>query len=274
MTTNSCLISTLPLDERTAGGIWENREPQSVAQRVPRREGAASALLALGAARSDVLAIKLLCALGVCARALREHPSPTKLMQSLATAAPRKLLQYLWAAEVPESPAVPESLRTPSGKQLRHWAARKASTSLRLRWALGRRGEPSAEDDDFLGGATAVHVAAFTLQEVALEVMLRAAPDAVHHTDLLGRRPLHYAAAGSDRHLGLVYLFTPQPFRTWLQERSRSSISFAPSQQLSNLTAELQEAELVQPRPSCHATASESRERVGWEERWRNRLEV
>ena len=162
-------------------------------------------------------------------------------------------------------------------------------------------------------GLTAVHIAAYGLQEAALEVLLRAAPDSVHQTDALGRSPLHYVAHGSERlqvppprpHLalgpcrsrpfadqyfvckpplgcrlackavvssspphylcpvaatgsspshsylhvpspqGLVYLFTPQPFRTWLQATSRSALAFAPPQSLRNLTEELAEAQPV-----------------------------
>ena len=53
--------------------------------------------------------------------------------------------------------------------------------------------------------------------------------------DAQGRTPLHYATHGSDRLHGLVYLFTPQPFHTWLGRRSRSQLEFAPPLPLANL---------------------------------------
>ena len=38
---------------------------------------------------------------------------------------------------------------------------------------------------------------------------------------------------------GLVYLFSPQPFRTWLQTRSLSGVTFAPPLSPANLTVVL-----------------------------------
>ena len=83
---------------------------------------------------------------------------------------------------------------------------------------------------------------------------------------LLSSSPLRPSSSphlGSDRALGLYYLFTPQRFRSWLQTRSRSSLSFALSHSLSALAAELEEAELataeVLIRGGARLSASDAR---------------
>ncbi|KAL1523316.1 hypothetical protein AB1Y20_018262 [Prymnesium parvum] len=191
--------------------------------------GALSALLLLAAARSDVLTVKLLCAVGACRRALQQAPSVHALMRALAEAAPVDLLEAMWKAEVPLSASarldVPAALRTPDATSLRRWARGRGRVALQLHWAASPR---AAAAHDGAESVSAAHAAAFTLQDGALHAMLRAAPHAANLTDGAGRTPLHYAAHGSERLQSLVYLFTPQPFRTWLQTRSRSPITFAP----------------------------------------------
>ena len=77
------------------------------------------------------------------------------------------------------------------------------------------------------GGAGPAHLAAFLLEDELLELLLDADPAAAAARDAAGRTPLHYAAHATERLRGLVYLFSPQPFATWLQRRSRSKLEFA-----------------------------------------------
>ena len=109
---------------------------------------------------------------------------------------------------------------------------------VQLQWA-------AAVESVAAGGLGAAHVAAFLLEEEALEALLLHAPGAATARDAQGRTPLHYATHGSDRLHGLVYLFTPQPFHTWLGRRSRSQLEFAPPLPLANLSAEMQEVQLA-----------------------------
>ena len=92
---------------------------------------------------------------------------------------------------------------------------------LQLQWVGGADGLAAS-------GLRAAHVAAFLLEDEALEAMLLHAPGAAAFRDARGRTPLHYATHGSDRLHSLVYLFTPQPFHTWLGRRSRSNPNLNP----------------------------------------------
>ena len=63
-------------------------------------------------------------------------------------------------------------------------------------------------------GLTAAHVAAYLLEDEAISSLALAAPPSLlHAADVQGRTPLHYAAHGSERLHGLVYLFSPQAQR-------------------------------------------------------------
>ena len=116
--------------------------------------------------------------------------------------------------------------------------ARTTRRLLQLQWAAAAERVAAA-------GLGAAHVAAFLLEEEALETLLLHAPAAATARDSQGRTPLHYATHGSDRVHGLVYLFTPQPFHTWLGRRSRSQREFAPPLPLANLSAEVQDVQLA-----------------------------
>ena len=178
----------------------------------PSRASAANALLLIAAARSDTLLIKLLCAVGVCSRALKERPDADGLGFALAAAASR--------VDDADRPAL---------------AARVKSTLAQLHW--GRTVKES--------GVTPIHLSAFLLEEEALMVLLHASPLLASIRDAAQRTPLHYVAHGSDRLHALVYLFSPQNFQTWLSRRSTSHLNFAPPLPLANLTAELEDAQLA-----------------------------
>ena len=205
-----------------------------------------------------MLLIKQLCAFGLCRRALLAPPNATALAVALqAAAAPAagaaggrggksgtasrknqagQLSDELSGAGGAPQPAKEAGAGGAGGAALLGSAA--AWRLLQLQWVGGADGLAAS-------GLRAAHVAAFLLEDEALEAMLLHAPGAAAFRDARGRTPLHYATHGSDRLHSLVYLFTPQPFHTWLGRRSRSLLEFAPPRHLANLSAELEEAQLA-----------------------------
>ena len=226
--------------------------------------GAASALLLLAASRSDVLVIKALCAWGVCSRALREPPSAPALAQVLERTALgskrggtrqekvrrnelrgaiRRALQLHWSRtdDTVSAQGVPATTTDSSDP----------AAVLRADGALhGRQGLPILEHgrQGLHGRLSAVHVSAFLLDDEALAALLHHAPEGAHATDALGRTPLHFASHAAERWRGLVYLFTAQPFRTWLASHSASQVSFAPLLSRRNLTSELEGVQMATAR--------------------------
>ena len=57
--------------------------------------------------------------------------------------------------------------------------------------------------------------------------------------DSRGRPPIDYAVHATERQRSLAYLFTEQPFRTWLAHRSASALNFARFLTPANVTREL-----------------------------------
>ena len=318
-----------------------------VASTLSEDDGAVSALLLLAAARSDVLLIKALCALGVCGRALAARPSAASLAIALADAVPGvssqaqqarmlrtksvRLLQLHWddaaaavAIAAGETPLAAEgaaatgadgsgSLATAAvSAATAAMAATTASATTMTTAACRADGSCSSTDSGDVGETTghgngegsgggegsgaegsrgggggwlsALHVSALLLDAEALAVMLRYAPaqanaqanaqvngpanaqanaqvnahprngegrrhNLTHHVgaarvlDTRGRTPLHYAVHGAERLRLLVYLYSPQPFRTWLQSHSESALAFAPPLSRANLTTELAAAQ-------------------------------
>ena len=232
-----------------------------------------AALLLLAAARSDTLVIKVLCAVGVCDRALRAAPSPAALATVLASAA------------VPPASSPSSSSSSSSGGGRGGGGMMPATTIstleaaarrlLNLRWdekeESGEQGEgpggrkaasvavspsgrttaadaamPAAPAPE--GHLTALHASAFLLDAEALAVMLRRLPSgrsAAHlhqPRDSNGVPPMGYAAHATERQKSIAYLFTEQPFRTWLAQRSASAINFARFLTPANVTRELEAA--------------------------------
>lgn len=183
--------------------------------------GAAEALVTLAAARSDNTALKLACALGGCGRIGQTAPDAPAMLDLVLSVTPTHRL----AAAAPGFMASADAAR---------WLTQ-------LHWEGGA------------GWMSAVHAAAFTLDEEALRTLLLLHPTAT--PDAHGRTPVHYAAAGADRLRGLSYMFSEQPFRTWLRSRSASGLGHAPPVLMPALVEELDQAgaaavaQLIRERP-------------------------
>ena len=237
---------------------------------VAEGSGASSALLLLAATRSDGLVIRALCALGVCERALAEAPSAEALASVLALAA------FEGSGGSKDVDALPVTLSALTDAALRlvrmHWDAPRTrdlravarsspsaagasaphSSPYRQESPTSCGEGPTGADTRAVSGAiSALHVASFLLDADGLAVMLRRTPPSrlvagaragAVVADGRGRQPLHYVAHGAERHRLLVYLFNPQPFRTWLTAHSRSQLGFAPPLTRRNLTVELADA--------------------------------
>ncbi len=186
--------------------------------------GAASALLQLCAARSDVVAIRMLCALGVCEDDLWTPANHTMLSKALIGSTPAALF--------------PRGFQSYERKDARRELRRQLQNRMRVHWAGG---------GDSASGVSALHIASYLLDTEIVRTLLHAQPSAASAAivakakDGSGRTPLHYASAGSERLRGLVYLFTPQPFATWLQHHTPSKMEFAPPHTRAALSAELRE---------------------------------
>lgn len=206
----------------------------------PDADGAVSALLLLAAARSDTLLIKALCALGVCKRGLRAVPSPSALASALMAAAPQDA-----------SSRTREQLQAAALRLLQlHWDVNSADaeSEAKVKAVVATFGAVSETAGAVTGGSTAlgqltaVHASAFLLDADALAVMLRRQPSAARYLDAHGREPLYYAAHTAERQKSLAYLFTEQPFRTWLADHSTSGVNFARFLSLGNISLELEAA--------------------------------
>ena len=119
----------------------------------------------------------------------------------------------------------------------------RSSATVAVTSSCAARGGCSVSTGRARRRAGPAHLAAFLLEDELLELLLDADPAAAAARDAAGRTPLHYAAHATERLRGLVYLFSPQPFATWLQRRSRSKLEFAPPVPARTLAAELAEAE-------------------------------
>ena len=197
--------------------------------------GAARQLLLLAAARSDSLAVKLLCAFGLCsgvasgpgAHAIAGddggEAAADALAAALADATPAALHGDGGGGGSKKARARARAAR----QQLRQQARRR----MLLHWAQGGGGGG--------GGVSAAHVAAYLLDHDTLRTLLVAWPGAATVRDGAGRTPLHFCAHGRDAMRSAVYLFTPQPFTTWLERSSASAVGFAPPHTARALQQEL-----------------------------------
>eukprot|EP00900_Chrysochromulina_parva_P026933 jgi/Chrpa1/8874/Chrysochromulina_OHIO_Genome00004160-RA len=255
---------------------------------VAEGSGASSALLLLATTRSDGLVVRALCALGACERALAEAPSAEALASMLALAA------FEGSGGSKDADALPVTLSALTDAALRlvriHWDAPRtrghravARSSPSAAGASAPHLSPSLQESPtssadptcegptgavpgaVSGAISALHVASFLLDADGLAVMLRRTPPSrlvagaragAVAVDGRGRQPLHYVAHGAERHRLLVYLFNPQPFRTWLTAHSRSQLGFAPPLTRRNLTAELADAQAAAVSILTHHGAS------------------
>lgn len=247
----------LLLDQDGTGLARSLRHPKGGAARALAADlagsgGAVSALVHLAAARSDTLFLTLLCSLGVCARALRAPPAPAALAAALANASDVPSRSARHAVRL-------EAATRAFGRRLQlHWdSAGEAGgeadvvegaagdSAAHREYGCSPAGDGASEGDDdggtcpaehahedatrSNGWLSAAHLSAFLLDADALARILRHAPELANAPDAAGRTPLHYLAHGGERRKLAVYLFTEQPFRTWLEDHSASRLRFAPS---------------------------------------------
>ena len=244
--------------------------------------GAAAGLLLLATARSDTLMIKHLCAFGVCRRALEEGASPTALASALASSTPlvdpdssdtdaptraelaRTLRRFLLHLRWDDEPSGVDSDglcqagvdgTQPSDSTC---TAHSGTTPAPASNQPHRHPDGLSSANSWRSHLSPLHIAAYLLDAEALAAMLRRAPSQhlVDVKDDRGRTPLHYAVHAAERHKGLVYLFTPQPFRTWLASHSKSRLRFAPPLTRLNVTRELYGVQYETVTALLHAKAS------------------
>ena len=226
--------------------------------------------------------IKHLCAFGDCRRALEEGASPTALASALASATPlvdpdssdtdaptraelaRTLRRFLLHLRWDDEPSGVDSDglcqagvdgTQPSDSTC---TAHSGTTPAPASNQPHRHPDGLSSANSWRSHLSPLHIAAYLLDAEALAAMLRRAPSQhlVDVKDDRGRTPLHYAVHAAERHKGLVYLFTPQPFRTWLASHSKSRLRFAPPLTRLNVTRELYGVQYETVTALLHAKAS------------------